>query len=196
MRKLGTIMRIQIQLDRLKSGEEPRRVYDPGAIRAVDSAWVGGDGLVAPTEAGYLLDVHHRAHPLTRNREGQNAVSLGFASHYEALRAKFGDRLGLGVAGENFIIDGAEAFSAAALAGGALIRLRNGEELRLGSVIPAPPCAPFANWALGFPEGGADPMARKEALAALGGGMRGFYARVEGAQPALVSVGDEVWALE
>ncbi len=195
MRRLGTIVRIQIQLDRLKSGEEPRRVYDPGAIRAVDSVWVGGDGLVAPTEAGYVLDAHHRAHPRSRNREGENGVSLGFTGHYAAMRARFGERMALGVAGENLIIDRSEPVSAAELTGGVVVRLQGGGELRLGSVIPAPPCAPFANWALGLPEGGMDPRVRKEALAALCEGMRGFYARVEGAELALVGVGDEVWVV-
>ena len=195
MRRLGTIVRIQIQVDRLKAGEEPRRVYDPLGIRAVESVWVGGDGLVAQVEQGYVLDVHHRAHPHSRNREGRNAISLGFVGHYEVMRARFGDRLGVGVAGENFIIKGAEAVSPAELGGGVLIRLKGGGDLRLGSVIPAPPCAPFADWALGFPEGGADPRARKEALVALSEGVRGFYARIEGAGVARVTLGDEAWAL-
>jgi hypothetical protein len=161
----------------------------------VESVWVGRDGLVAPSEAGYLLDVHHQAHPRTRNREGGNALSLGFTGHYDLMRARFGDRLTPGVAGENLIIDRPEAVSAAELAGGVVIRMASGGELRLASVIPAPPCAPFANWALGFPEGGADPKARKEALASLCEGVRGFYAQVETLDQLKVGLGDEVWAL-
>ncbi len=195
MRRLGTIVRIQIQVDRLKAGEEPRRIYDPGGIRSVESVWVGRDGLVAPVEAGYVLDVHHRAHPHTRNREGGNALSLGFTGHYDLMGARFGDRMRLGVAGENFIIDRADVVSPAELAGGVVIRLAGGGEVRLDAVLPAPPCAPFANWALGFPEGGADPRARKEALASLCEGVRGFYARVEAPESARVGLGDEVWAL-
>lgn len=195
MRRLGTIVGIQIQVDRLKAGEEPRRVYDPGGIRAVGSVWVGRDGLVAEGEAGFLLDVHHRAHPHTRNRAGENALSLGFTGHYDVMRARFGDRLSLGVAGENLLIDRVDVVSPAEVAGGAVIRLAGGGEVRLDAVIPAPPCAPFAEWALGFPGGGADPRARKAALASLCEGMRGFYARVEAADPVRVGLGDEVWAL-
>ncbi|MBI3131516.1 MAG: hypothetical protein HYZ13_09340 [Acidobacteria bacterium] len=195
MRRLGTIVRIQIQVGRLKVGEEPRRVYDPGGIRAVESVWVGREGLVAPVAAGYLLDVHHQAHPHTRNRKGENALSLGFTGHYDLMRARFGERMALGVAGENFIIDRADVVSPAELAGGVLIRLADGGELRLDAVLPAPPCAPFANWALGFPEGGADRKARKEALASLCEGMRGFYARVAAVESVPVGLGDEVWGL-
>ncbi|HJV89505.1 MAG TPA: MOSC domain-containing protein [Holophagaceae bacterium] len=195
MRRLGTIIRIQIQLDRLKSGEEPRRIFDPRPIRSVAEAWVGPEGLVAPWGEGQVLDVHHRNHPHSRNREGRNAVSLGFEGHYALMRTRFGERLSLGAAGENFIVSGAEVVTAGMLAGGVILRLGGGGELRLREVHPAPPCAPFAQWALGHPEGEVDPQARKEALVALGEGIRGFYACMEGAEPVRVGVGDEVWAL-
>ncbi|HJV23046.1 MAG TPA: hypothetical protein VJ570_10125 [Holophagaceae bacterium] len=174
---------------------DPRRIFDPGPIREVPEVWVAPEGLVAPLEAGYVLDVHHRNHPRSRNREGRNAVSLGFEGHYGVLRARFGDRMALGVAGENFIVAGTEVVAPGELAGGVLIRLGSGGELRLGDVFPTPPCAPFAHWALGHPEGDVDPRARKEALVSLGEGIRGFYASMEGAEPTRVALGDEVWAL-
>ncbi len=84
MRELGRIVRLQIQRSSLKTGEKPRRSYDPAPLLAVDRVALGPDGVLGEEPGGgaWLVDVHHRAHPETKNEDGVHGVSLGFTSHY------------------------------------------------------------------------------------------------------------------
>ena len=92
MRELGRIVRLQIQRSSLKTGEKPRRSYDPAPLLAVDRVALGPDGVLGEEPGGgaWLVDVHHRAHPETKNEDGVHGVSLGFTSHYGLMRERFG----------------------------------------------------------------------------------------------------------
>src|SRR2546427_7892671 len=71
MRELGRIVRLQIQRSSLKTGEKPRRAYDPAPLLAVDRVALGPDGVLGEDAGGaWLVDVHHRAHPWTKNEDG------------------------------------------------------------------------------------------------------------------------------
>src|SRR6266571_3612450 len=106
MRDLGRIVRLQIQRASLKTGEKPTRVYDPTPLLAVDRLAVGPDGALGEgSDGSWLVDVHHRAHPRTKNADGAHGVSLGFTSHYALMRDRFGERITLGCAGENIIVE-------------------------------------------------------------------------------------------
>src|SRR5712692_5078569 len=106
MRELGRIVRLQIQRSSLKTGEKPQRVYDPSPLLSVDCLAVGPDGVLGHGGGGaWLVDVHHRAHPETKNEDGAHGVSLGFTSHYGAMHDRFGDRITIGCAGENIIVE-------------------------------------------------------------------------------------------
>src|SRR5438128_12626381 len=106
MRELGRIVRLQIQRSSLKTGEKPRRSYDPAPLLAVDRVAVGPEGVLGEsTDGAWLVDVHHRAHPETKNEDGVHGVSLGFTSHYALMRERFGDRVTLGCAGENIVVE-------------------------------------------------------------------------------------------
>ena len=195
MRSLGLVVRLQIQLKPLKTGEEPRRVYDPAAIRSVDRLWMRPEGLLADAPGGgFLLDVHHAAHPHTRNREGGNGISFGSLAACAEVRNRFHAGLWDGIAGESVLLDGPRP-EAESLLGGVLVRKASGFEWRLHDVIPAPPCAPFAKFAMGKPEGPVDALEQKEALRFLSHGRRGFYARFRGDDPVLLEPGDEFFAL-
>ncbi|MGH7673612.1 MAG: hypothetical protein ACREMC_12000, partial [Gemmatimonadales bacterium] len=105
MRTIGTVTRLQIQRSSLKTGEKPDRVYDPAPLLAVPHLLVTPDGVLGAGEGGaWIVDVHHRAHPLTKNEDGLHGVSVGFTSHYAAIRDRFGDRIVIGCAGENIIV--------------------------------------------------------------------------------------------
>src|SRR2546422_4446384 len=81
MRDLGRIVRLQIQRASLKTGEKPTRVYDPTPLLAVDRLALGPDGALGEgSDGSWLVDVHHRAHPRTKNEDGAHGVSLGFTS--------------------------------------------------------------------------------------------------------------------
>jgi hypothetical protein len=195
MHSLGRIVRLQIQLAPLKTGEEPHRVYSPAAIREVPRLWMRPEGLVSEAPGGgFLLDVHHQAHPSSRNRRGENAISFGSLAACAEVRTRFRADLWDGIAGESVLLDGPRP-EPEALRGGVLVRKASGVEWRLRQVIPAPPCVPFAKFALGHPESPVDPAVQKEALRFLSEGRRGFYALYEGPEPVLLELGDAFFAL-
>src|SRR5216110_2490840 len=119
MRELGRIVRLQIQRSSLKTGDKPTRVYDPMPLLAVDRLALGPDGALGEGPDGsWLVDVHHRAHPRTKNEDGAHGVSLGFTAHYALMRDRFGERITLGCAGENIIVETEHRIAFEDLAGG------------------------------------------------------------------------------
>jgi hypothetical protein len=189
MRTIGTIARLQIQRSSLKTGEKPNRVYDPTPLLPVQRLTVTPDGVLgAGGEGGWIVDVHHRAHPETKNEDGLHGVSVGFTSHYAAMRDRFGDHIVVGCAGENVIVTADQVFTYEDLAGGVAIVTADGtERVRLKVLQVAHPCRPFTGWALG---GRVESDVMKENLQFLDGGTRGFYCVGEGL--GTVAVGDRV----
>ena len=189
MRDLGRIVRLQIQRSSLKTGEKPTRVYDPGPILAVERLAIGPDGVLGEgADESWLIDVHHRAHPRTKNEDGAHGVSLGFTSHYALMRERFGDRIVPGCAGENILVDVGGRITLDDLEGGVACVAPDGRELvRLDVLQVAHPCRPFSGWALG---GIVEADVLKETLQFLDAGTRGFYC--VGVGSGIVSVGDRV----
>jgi len=180
MHPLGSLVRLQIQRTTLKTGAKPDRTYDPAPLLAVRRLAAGPDGVLgAGPDGAWLVDVHHRAHPATKNDEGRNGVSVGFTSHYRAMQARFGARLTLGCAGENLIAQTEQLLRFEDLAGGLAIVAPDGSErLRLRVLEVARPCRPFTGWAL---REAVESDVLKQCLQFLDGGMRGFYCVCEGA---------------
>jgi hypothetical protein len=190
---LGRIVRLQLQRSKLKLGEKPNRVYDPAPLLAVDELTLTSGGALARLPAGAtLLDVHHAAHPATRNNGGHNDLSVGFTSHYAAMRAEYGQHLADGCAGENLLVEVSETVSLERVAGGLVIQpAAGGEPLRLNNVRVDLPCVEFSRYASRTTEA----EAIKRALQFLDHGRRGYYCTYEASQPAVVAVGDEVFTL-
>jgi len=189
MRTIGTVARLQIQRGSLKRGEKPTRLYDPAPLLAVPALNVTPDGALGGSADGtWIVDVHHRAHPSTKNEDGLHGISLGFTSHYAAMRDHFGDRVEVGCAGENIIATSDRRFTYDELAGGVAILAPDGaERVRLKVLQVAHPCRPFTGWALGKQ---VEPEELKKHLQFLDGGMRGFYCVGEGV--GTVSLGDSI----
>lgn len=189
MREIGRIVRLQIQRDTLKTGVKPDRVYDPAPILAVPRLAVTPDGVLgAGVDGAWIVDVHHRAHPASKNPDGEHGLSVGFTSHYDAMRERFGDRLVLGCAGENIIAEADGRLHTTNLADGLAIVSTDGIEILGLSVLQvAHPCRPFTGWALGIRVA---PEVLKAHLQFLDDGMRGYYCLAEGT--AIVSVGDRL----
>jgi MOSC domain-containing protein len=189
MRDLGRIVHLQIQRSSLKTGEKPTRVYDPTPLVPVDRMLVGPDGTLGEGPDGsWLVDVHHRAHPHTKNEDGAHGVSLGFTSHYALMRDRFGDRITLGCAGENIIVETERRIALQDLERGVVLLDHTGQALaRLDVLQVAEPCRPFSGWALG---GVVESRVLKETLQFLEGGTRGYY--FVGVGSGIVSVGDRV----
>ena len=189
MHTIGIITRLQIQRDSLKRGEKPTRVYDPAPLLSVPALNVTPDGALGGTPDGmWIVDVHHRDHPRTKNDDGLHGISLGFTSHYDAMREHFGNRVEMGCAGENIIARADRRFTYEELADGVAILAPDGtQRVRLRILEVAHPCRPFTGWALGKT---VEPEELKKHLQFLDGGMRGFYCVGEGT--GTVSLGDSI----
>ncbi len=192
-RPLGRVVHLQIQRSKLKLGEKPNRYYDPAPLLAVDELTLTPEGALARTpDGGTLLDIHHAAHPDTRNLDRTNDLLVGFTSHYDSMRDRFGDRLADGCAGENILIETTGRMSLSDLAGGLIIHpAGGGQPARLRVVRHAPPCREFS----GYASRGTEPEIIKETLQFLDDGLRGFYCALSNPVPVLVTLGDQVLVL-
>jgi hypothetical protein len=189
---IGTVVRLQVQESSLKVGDKPRR-YDPAPIRSVPAISLDPTGVIGLAENGEtLLDVHNHDHPSSKNRGGENGISLGFTAHYLAMRQRFGQHLADGIAGENILIEADRQFPLEALAAGVVVEGTGGRRLELRPIIVAAPCVEFSRYALRFPDGARPDAAVTEALRFLDAGMRGFYATYTG-EPAVVEIGARVF---
>jgi hypothetical protein len=189
---VGRVVRLQIQESSLKVGENPRR-YDPSPLRTVPELFVATAGVSAPGEhVEPLIDVHNAEHPASKNARGVNGVSLGFTSHYAAMRERFGPHLTDGIAGENILIEAGGIFKAEDFARGAVIVCDDGRQFALERVIIAAPCVEFTRYALRFPDHAKPDRTVTEGLQFLHEGMRGFYATRDG-EPGTVRLGDQLF---
>jgi hypothetical protein len=184
------IVRLQIQEWPLKHGDKPYRWYDVSPIRQVDRLVVSDDGAVGRINGGGsdLVDVHHVRHPESRNHGRASGLSIGFTSHYRAMREQFGEHVTDGVAGENVLVDANRRMTAADLAGGSL-RTSDGRDVPIDEVHVAEPCVEFSRFVLQVPHGEAG-AAMREPLQQLRGGVRGFYVAL--AEPVELTVGDHL----
>jgi hypothetical protein len=191
MYEIGKIIRLQIQVDSLKSGERPNQVYSPANIRSVATLRLTSQGVWGILPDGTtLLDAHHESHQAGKNR-GDNGVSLNFTSHYGRIQERFGERLAMGAAGENILVETAESFSLDQLGNSVYIQTSSGETITLHQLSVAAPCEPFSRYCLNM--GGRPPAAvMKATLQFLDNGMRGFYATLVG-ETAEIQVGDRVF---
>ncbi len=195
MRLIGPIVRLQVQVVSLKVGKLRWRHYDPDGLRSVPVLELNDGGVQGWTAGDEpLADVHHRDHPDSKNRAGENGISVGFTSHYDAMRTRFSDHLTDGIAGENILVATVTLLAEADLAAGLVIATADGREIRLEDAFPAAPCVEFSRYALQFPEDARPNETVTEALRFLNDGTRGFYASYHG--PAeRIAIGDRVFLL-
>jgi hypothetical protein len=177
VKRLGVIVRLQVQRSSLKVMNGEVKLYDPRPIVSVPAVRVTPDGVVGLPD--HIVDVHNACHPMSKNRV-VNPISVGFTSHYRLMRERFGPHVEDGVAGENILV---EVDDRVYLDGDLLV----GDSIVLTSARVAEPCEPFTRWALRDDDG------VREGLQFLREGTRGFYLRFEG-EPAVISVGDVIYA--
>jgi len=192
MRPIGRLILLQVQRTTLKTGVKPDRTYDPAPLLHVPRAAVSPDGVMGWSDRdAWVVDIHHRAHPSTKNGDGVHGVSVGFTSHYEAMRDRFGDIMTVGCAGENMIAETDTMITWEAIARGLVITGPDGtEKVRLTALKAAEPCRPFTAWAQGRQ---VESKVLKENLQFLQDGMRGFYLQAESS--AFVEPGDILSAM-
>jgi GrpB-like predicted nucleotidyltransferase (UPF0157 family) len=102
---LGRVVRLQVQREKIKTGEKADERYTPYEhLLPVAALRIDSGGVTGITESGeHVPDVHHRDHPRSRFR-GENGVSLGFTGHYAAMRERFGSHLVDGIAAESILV--------------------------------------------------------------------------------------------
>lgn len=173
MTSFGRVVRLQVQTAGLKRGEKPNRVYDPGPLQEVARLRLTPHGATGETaEDGTALDVHHADHPESKHAPGRE-VSFGFTSHYAKIRGRYGERLSIGCAGENVLLESDRVFRLEDFAGGlAFQSAATGALLRLSAVTVAEPCVEFSRFTLNDPQ--ASPQDLKPVLQFLDAGTRGY----------------------
>jgi hypothetical protein len=190
LREIGRVARLQIQRTSLKLGQKPDRVYDTSPLLSTQQLRVSPSGALAILAGGHTeIDVHHLDHPGSQNA-GLNGVSVGFTPNYARMRERYGDHMTDGCAGENILVETAQAISLSDLERGLVIRSEAGEAW-FGSICITRPCLEFSRYSLRLPLAERDSAEIKSALQFLDGGTRGFY--VTPAGEAVISLGDRVY---
>jgi hypothetical protein len=192
MNLLGKIVRLQIQRSSLKLVENGLKFYDPAPLLTVEELTLTKTGASArAADGGFVIDVHNSAHPYTKNG-GPNTLSVLFTSHYREMKARFGEHLVTGCAGENILVETRGVITLDQVAGGIVIEAKGGR-VALGEVVVAAPCTSFSGFAIGSRNPATPEL--KEALQFLNCGMRGFYCALASESPATLELGAEVYAV-
>ncbi len=193
---LGIITRLQLQTQPLKTGIRPEKTYGLAHLVSVDALQLSPLGFSAELDGAVVLDVHHANHAFSRYRaDDHNAISFNISSNYARMRARFGERIRVGCAAENILIECDQDLQADAFARGIRIQTREGATILLHNVRSAPPCAPFTRWALDLSgDNATEPVPtklQKESLQFLDNGTRGFYCEYSG-ETQIIRVGDQI----
>ena len=190
MQEIGRIVFVQIQPASIKVGKPER--YDPTRLLRVEELLLSRTGVVGITKDNrHIIDVHNELHPQSKSR-GDNGFSIGFTSHYDSLRSRFGQHLVDGCAGENILVAADRMYSLDELQVGLAIRqVQTGEFVPLTLVEAIVPCLPFSSYAARRVLTSTD---AKETLQFLMHGRRGFLAElVHSEQTISIKVGDVLY---
>lgn len=192
MKRLGTIVRLQVQQSDLKIGPVQARTYDPSPIRVVPAITLSEGGVTGIDEGGAAVpDVHHHDHPSGKNR-GANDICILFTGHYRAMRERFGDHVADGIAGESILVETEETVRPEDVDRGIIIRTAGGGDALLEEIRVAEPCVEFTRFTIHYPPDSRSDRQVTEALDFLRAGRRGFYASYNG-EPVRVALGDTVF---
>ena len=196
MRRIGTVVLLQVQRASLKiaapSGNRNDRRYDPLPLLPVEVLDVDTDGVtgIFPSRTR-VIDVHNRRHLDSKNNAHTNDISVGFTTHYVAMRDRFGPHMTTGIAGENVLVAGHELFTDGKL-GQRLVFMSTLEpNLVIDNPRQAEPCLAFSRWALNMATLEPTDPSIVNTLRFLRNGMRGYYASCLTAGS--VRIGDEVF---
>lgn len=195
--ELGIVKLMQLQSSGLIIETPSGYFYDASRRVEVDRLLITSKGIEATTPEGdHVLDIHHIDHP-DKAYDNDDLISIGFTSHYEAMRARFGEHMVDGIAGENIIIDYEEEVWPEDL--GQQIGIENTETERvvlLDLVSFAAPCDEFSHFAAQSQHERLSADELKDILQFLNNGRRGYLLVLsEGQDAATVQPGDRVYVV-
>lgn len=197
MRELGHIKLVQVQPSGLIIETPSGYFYDASRRLEVDRLQITSLGIEATTPEGeHVLDIHHISHP-GKAYDNNDLVSIGFTSHYEAMRTRFGEHMLDGVAGENLIIEYEDEVWSEDLGKGIEIENQDTGHLALLDLISfAPPCDEFSHFVARSQQERLPAAKLKDTLQFLGNGRRGFLLVLsDGQETAEVRRGDKVFVV-
>jgi hypothetical protein len=197
IRDLGKIKLVQLQPTGLIIETPSGYFYDASRRVEVDRLLITSKGIEATTPDGeHVLDIHHLDHP-DKAYGDDDLVSIGFTSHYEAMRDRFGEHMVDGIAGENVIIEYDEEVWVDDI--GQQIAIENketGQMTLLDVVCYAAPCDEFSHFVAQSQDKRLPAIELKATLQFLNNGRRGFlFVLSEGQEAAIVQPGDRVFGV-
>ncbi len=195
---LGTVKLVQLQPNGLIIEKDGDYFYDESRRVEVDQLLVNSKGIEANTPDGlHVLDIHHLDHP-DKEYDDDDLVCIGFTSHYDKMRERFGKHMVYGSAGENIIIENSKEIWLADL--GNQIAIENqetGQLMILGEVQVAEPCDEFSHFVTQSQDERLPAGKLKETLQFLREGRRGFlFVLAKGQEDGTVRPGDRVYVVD
>ncbi|MBL7161681.1 MAG: MOSC domain-containing protein [Anaerolineales bacterium] len=196
-RELGSVKLVQVQPSGLIIETPSGYFYDVSRRVEVKRLMITSLGIEATTPNGkHVLDIHHINHP-DKAYDDDDLVSIGFTSHYEAMRERFGEHMVDGSAGENIIIEYADEVWVDDLGEQIAIEsVETGQRALLDFVSFAPPCEEFSHFVAQSQHERLPAAELKSTLQFLNNGRRGFLLLLsEGQESATVQAGDKVFVV-
>jgi hypothetical protein len=196
-RELGIVKLVQVQPSGLIIETPSGSFYDASRRVEVESLCITSRGIEAITPEGeQVLDIHHLDHP-DKAYDNNDLVCIGFTSHYEEMRARFGDHMVDGMAGENIIIEYEQEVWPEDL--GQQITFENtntGSRALLDVVSFAAPCEEFSHFAANSQHERLPAEKLKATLQFLDNGRRGYLLVLsDNQEPVTVRSGDRVFVV-
>lgn len=194
---LGTVKLVQLQPNGLIVERPSGYFYDESRRVEVDQLMINSRGIEAVAPSGErVLDIHHLDHP-DKEYDDDDLVCIGFSSHYDKMRERFGDHMVYGSAGENIIIEFSDEVWLDDL--GEKLAFENqdtGQVLILEQIQVAAPCEEFSHFTAQKQEERLPANELKEILQFLSDGRRGFLlVLAKGQEDGSVRPGDKVYVV-
>jgi len=197
IRALGEAKLVQIQPWGLIVETPTGDFYDASRRVEVEKLIITSLGIEATTAEGkHVLDIHHINHP-GKKYGNDDLVSIGFTSHYVAMRERFGAHMVDGAAGENIIIEYDREVWLDDLGQQVIIEdAKTGKKAYLDVLKFAAPCEEFSHFVADSQHERLPADKLKATLQFLHNGRRGFLLVLSnGQEMATVRVGDRVFAV-
>lgn len=198
MRELGSVKLVLVQPSGLIIKTPSGYFYDAARRVEVERIQITSRGIEAITSEGeHVLDIHHINHP-DKAYDNDDLVCIGFTSHYEAMRDRFGEHMVDGIAGENIIIEYDQEVWMDNLGQKIAIEsAETGHRIFLDLVSFAAPCEEFSYFAANSQHERLPAAELKATLQFLNNGRRGFLLVLsDGQEAASIQSGDRVFVVD
>lgn len=190
MQKIGTVAFVQVQRYSMKKVVDNDLQYDTSPLLSVEKLWLTDKGIVGISDNTSIIDVHSQQHPESKYR-GDNKISISFLRNYDAMRERFGEHMVDGIAGESILVNLETNLPDDILEKEWILENSEGQQIKLKSVIVAPPCREFSIFCAQEKIAGAE---LKSTLQFLHDGRRGYYMELADADMTYyVQAGDSLY---